>query len=254
MSIQAVIVEDEDLAADKLERLLRSVDPGVHVVQRLDSVDAAVAFLSRHVVDLIFLDIHLADGSGFEIFRRCKVEHPVIFTTAYDRYAIAAFKQHSIDYLLKPLDEAELAAALRKFRTHYAAPAAPAAGYAALAQLDGAGRPAVKKRFMVYTGSRMVSVETERIACFYCLEKNVFLHTRDGQHYALAYTLEKLEQLLPAETFFRVNRQIIVGIGAIKEAHAYSKTRLKLFLEPAPAFEVLVPVERIGPFKRWFGI
>ncbi len=250
-----LIVEDEELAADKLVRQLAHLAPDLRVVQRLDSVEAAVAFLRTQSVALIFLDIHLADGSGFEIFRRIPVEAPIIFTTAYDRYAIEALKQHSIDYLLKPLDETELADALRKFRRHYAA--APLAGAApdaaALAQLSAA-RPDPRRRFMVYTGSRMVSIETERIASFYLLDRAVVLHTLDDQRYPLPYTLEKLEQVVPTEVFFRVNRQLLVNIHAIREAHSYSKARIKLFLAPAPPVEALVPVERLSAFKQWFGV
>jgi DNA-binding LytR/AlgR family response regulator len=192
-TIPTLIVEDEELAADKLVRLLSRLDPAIHVVQRLDSVAATVAFLSACSteqmprVELIFLDIHLADGSAFEIFRRCAVEAPIIFTTAYDRYAIEAFKQHSIDYLLKPLDETDLAVALHKFRRYYAPPA-PLPDYTPLAQLgDDAGQLEVRKRFMVYTGSRMVSIETERIASFYSLDRAVILHTFDDQRYTLPY-------------------------------------------------------------------
>jgi two-component system, LytTR family, response regulator LytT len=260
--ISTLIVEDEELAADKLAWLLGRLDPTIRIVQRLDSVEATVAFLRAcpteevSSVELIFLDIHLADGSAFEIFRRCPVEAPIIFTTAYDRYAIEAFKQHSIDYLLKPLDETALAVALHKFRRHYApsAPLATLPDYTPLAQLGDVGQLEVRKRFMVYNGSRMVSIETERIASFYSLDRAIVLHTLDDQRYTLPYRLERLEQLVPRDTFFRVNRQLIVSIHAIQEAQAYSKSRIKLFLTPAPPVEALVPVERLSVFKKWFGL
>lgn len=252
--IRTVIIEDEDLAADRLERLLGAVAPDVRVAARLNSVARAVAELPALAPDLLLLDIHLADGSGFEIFGRCPVVAPVIFTTAYDQYALAAFKHHSVDYLLKPVDAVELADALHKFRRHFASPLAPAVpDYAALATLAQTPPAAPPQRFLVYTGSRMTSVETSRIACCYVRERTVRLLTLDGHTYPLAYTLDCLEQLLPAEAFFRANRQTLMSIAAVREAHAYSRARVKLFLTPDPGLDVLVPPERLAAFKAWFG-
>ncbi|RTQ47838.1 response regulator transcription factor [Hymenobacter gummosus] len=257
----AFVVEDEPLAAKRLTDMLRRQQPPVQVLAHADSVDAAVALLENAAAppDVLFLDIHLADGLSFELFERVQVRCPVIFTTAYDQYALRAFKVNSIDYLLKPIDEDELTGALHKLRaTRQAAPAAapaPSLDAAVLAQVLQQLQPQqqqYKKQFVVKVGEHLKVVPVEQVSYFFSLEKATFVQTRENRRFVLDQTLEQLEKLLDPQQFFRLNRAYLVHHEAIQDIIHYTNSRLKTVLHPtAPEGDVLVSRERVNAFRQW---
>jgi DNA-binding LytR/AlgR family response regulator len=258
--MNVVIIEDETLTAQRLEKLLGEIDPAIRVVARIPSVAKAVAWFTEPAAtpraDLVFMDIHLEDDIAFRIIEQAKLTVPIIFTTAYDAYTLQAFKANSIDYLLKPIDEDELAAALHKFKTlRQTAPAAPAGqpDYAALVNLlQGPGK-AYKDRFMVTIGTKIRSIGTADIAYFSYQDKANWLTTHDGQHLPVEYSLDKLTSLVNPAAFFRVNRAFLVSLPAIRTIHTYSGSKLKLELKPTPHQDVFVSGDRITDFKEWLG-
>ena len=254
MMIQTLIVEDEDLSAKRLKRILQEIARDVSIIAQLESVSDTVDFIRNHKdeIDLIFLDIHLADGHSFEIFNEVDVELPVIFTTAYDQYALQAFQRTSVDYLMKPVQKEDLQRSLEKFRRFFhASESADTIDYAFLAKALQQGKDQFKKRFMVQVGAKIRYVEVDNIQLFYAEHKACFLMTNEGKRYTINYTLEKLLAQLSPEQFFRLNRKVIVQISAIKEVYQYSKSRFKVTLEHSPGFDVFIPVDRMGAFKQW---
>ncbi|MFD2718530.1 LytR/AlgR family response regulator transcription factor [Hymenobacter monticola] len=261
MPIRALIVEDEPLAARRLaDMLARQPDP-VQVLGTAEAVSQAVQLLQAGPApDVLFLDIHLADGLSFEIFEQTAVRCPVIFTTAYDQYALQAFKVNSVDYLLKPIDEEELQAALRKLRERLpAAPAAaPAFDPALLAQLmqqmQQSAPPAAsyKTQFVVRVGEHLKVVPLDQIAYFFSLEKATFLQTTEGRKFVVDYTMDQLENLLDPRRFFRLNRAYLAQQSAIQDIIHYTNSRLQTVLKPAaPDAQVLVSREKVNVFKSW---
>lgn len=246
--MNVVIIEDEKIAADYLERLLHEYDARIHIVKKLDSVEASVKWLTQNTADLLFADIHLADDLSFKIFEQTRTTIPVIFTTAYDQYAIKAFKVTSIDYLLKPIDKKELFAAMDKFKSMHNQ---PAVNIEALLAKFNVSRTVYQERFLVSTGQKLRSIPVEEVAYFFADQKFVFLTDTSGKQYIVDQSLDKLEALLDPDKFFRINRQFIVAFSAIKNMSAYSKSRVKLELQPAPEKETIVSVERSNEFKQW---
>jgi len=244
--MKVVIVEDEALAAEKLAHLLQKTDPGIEVVQRIESVEEAVEWFSQNPApDLIFMDIQLDDGISFEIFDAVKIEAPVIFTTAYNEYAIRAFKVNSVDYLLKPIDELALSAALGKFRKHFqTAGDVESRIFKAFNQLSAK----YKTRFFVKTGLRFQSVPVEKICSFFVEERCSFLKTTEGKNFDLDYSLDQIEKMVNPELFFRANRNFLVDINCIDEIVAYSSSRLKLKLGKT---EIIVSRDNVAEFKKW---
>ena len=263
MPLRALIVEDEPLAARRLADLLARQAEPLQVAGTAESVTQAVALLeSTHPApDVLFLDIHLADGRSFEIFERTAVRCPVIFTTAYDQYALQAFKVNSVDYLLKPIDEEELTAALRKLRERLPAPspAAPAPAFdpALLAQLvqqmqQAAPAASYKSQFVVRVGEHLKVVPVEQIAYFFSLKKATFLQTTEGRKFVVDYTMDQLEGLLDPRRFFRLNRAYLAQQMAIHDIIHYTNSRLQTVLKPtAPDAQVLVSREKVNVFKSW---
>ena len=256
--MNVVIIEDEKLTARRLETLLLRCDPAIRVLAHLPSVARAVAWFGQPPEpppELIFLDIHLEDDLGFQIIEQLQLTTPVIFTTAYDQYALRAFKANSVDYLLKPIDADELAAAVEKFKTLRQAPSPPPLpDLQALARLLHAPpTPTYKDRFMVTVGTKIRSVETTDVAYFYTEAKATFLTTHDGTRLLVDYSLEKLAQLLDPRQYFRVNRAFLVALSAIRTIHTYSASRLKLDLAPKPPDDVYVSGDRMTDFKEWLG-
>ncbi|MEL6134573.1 MAG: LytTR family DNA-binding domain-containing protein [Bacteroidota bacterium] len=250
--IRALIIEDEPLAAKRLARMIHEIDPEVEILDILDAVSSAVQWLKLKETDLIFLDIHLADGNSFSIFEQIEIETPIIFTTAYDEYAIQAFKLNSIDYLLKPIEKSELAQSLQKFKSSQ--PAAASMDMQALWQAiqeQQAAPPSFQKRFMVSSGDKIKSIPVEEIAYFFGQQKYVFLITHDGRRHIVNYTLGQLESLLDPHDFFRINRQFILRFEAIENMFAYSKSRIKVELKPASDIEAIVSIEKTPRFKSW---
>jgi DNA-binding LytR/AlgR family response regulator len=261
--LRAILVEDEPLAARRLGEMLARQNPPVQVLGTAESVAQAVALLEKTqpVPDVLFLDIHLADGLSFGLFEQTQVHCPVIFTTAYDQYALQAFKVNSVDYLLKPIDEEELAAALHKLRARLpaAAPAAPAPAFdpALLAQLvlqmqQSAPAQQYKSQFVVRVGEHLKVVPVDQAAYFFSLEKATFLQTTEGRKYVVDYTMDQLETLLDPQRFFRLNRAYLAQQTAIQDIIHYTNSRLQTVLKPtAPDAQVLVSREKVQVFKNW---
>ena len=254
-----LLLEDEYPAAERLQRLLHQAAPEATVAAVLDSVAGALRWLDEHSApDLLLCDIQLADGLSLEVFEQTVVRTPVIFTTAYDAYAIRAFKANSIDYLLKPVKLPELQAALAKWRTWQAAPAAADAPHAQAAQrlerlldaLPHAGRQ-YKSRFLVRQGEQLLPLPVGQAAWFQSRHDTTTLVTPDGRRFVVDYTLEQLEQLLDPQCFFRLNRQFLAQLPAVQRLHPHFHGKLKLDLQPAPSEEVLVSREKAPALKSW---
>jgi two-component system response regulator LytT len=249
--MKVLIIEDENAAARRLEKLLSEVEPEAEVVQRLDSVEASVLWLKGNPQpDLILLDIHLADGASFEIFEHINITCPIIFTTAYDEYALQAFKVNAVDYLLKPIKTNELAAAIDKYKKVFAHTTPDYSGLLeTLRRQEGNN---FLRRMLIRFSNSIKLVEMSDAAYFYTKDKITFLVTRStGKRYPVDYPLDKLEGMLDTSVFFRINRQFIVNVNAIKEMHPYSKSRVKVELDPSIDLETIVSTERSAEFKKW---
>ncbi|MBN1769382.1 MAG: response regulator transcription factor [Prolixibacteraceae bacterium] len=247
--IRTLIVEDEEPAARRLEKLLCKADSEIEIAGKLESVSSTVHWLSTNPQpDLIMLDIQLADGLSFEIFKKVRVDSFVIFTTAYDEYAIKAFELNSIDYLLKPVDTEKLASAIEKYRR--LSDKKPTFRIDEIIQFVETQKNPYKKRFAITIGSRIKSVEADDIACFYSLEKSTFLCTFEGGHFPVDFSLDRLEEILDPQTYFRVNRQTIVQYKAILKIHVLSKSRLELEIAKLPE-KILVSTAKSHQFRQW---
>lgn len=258
--MRVVIIEDEQLTAQRLQQMLLKYDSSTEILAVLPSVEESVEWFRGHGdPDLVFMDIHLEDGQSFSIFETINLEVPVIFTTAYDDYMIKAFKVNSVDYLMKPLNYEELTAAIEKFKKFHQAKKdaadtdAPAVQWDALLKSIRNKEPEYKERFLISVGSRLRTIEVAEISYFFSAEKITFLTTKDGQRFPVDISLDKLHLQLNPKHFFRVNRQLIVGLPAIDNIHVYPKGRLKLELKPAMKEEVFVSLDRVTEFKDWLG-
>ncbi len=253
--MKIVIVEDENPAAKRLEKLIKEIDSEIVIETKLDSIDSAVAWFSNHAQpDLILMDIELADGQSFEIFNQMLITAPVIFATAYDEYALKAFKVNSIDYLLKPIEKESLAIAIDKFKAFKTSFATPHTDFNinALLQSLSINKPH-KSRFLVKLGERLISIEIEQIAYFISEEKLTFLMTHDKNKYVMDQTLDELEDMVSTKEFFRINRQFIASLKSIDSIRQYFNGKLKLTLNPPVINEVLVSREKAASFKEWLG-
>ncbi|WP_276371887.1 LytTR family DNA-binding domain-containing protein [Chryseolinea sp. H1M3-3] len=259
--MNVVVVEDERLTAERLILLLKKYDASIHVLTQISSVAEAISWFKTNPitsVDLIFMDIHLEDGDCFQIVSKLNLTAPIIFTTAFDGYMVKAFKVNSIDYLLKPVDYEELAAAINKFRSLRSNNALQLASMqldikALMKQLSQQGSAQFKDRFMITVGTKIRSVKTENIAYFYLAEKTVWVVTHDGLTLPIDYSLDKLMQIIDPEQFFRVSRQFIVSLNSIHIVHTISAGKLKLDLIPKTKQEVAVSGDRVSYFKEWLG-
>ncbi|QQS49956.1 MAG: response regulator transcription factor [Bacteroidota bacterium] len=247
--ITTLIIEDEQPAALRLEKLLKEISTDIEIVDRLDSVKASVSWLKTHThPDLVMLDIQLADGISFDIFKQIQLDSFVIFTTAYDEFAIKAFELNSIDYLLKPIDKSKLEASLKKFERMRLV--SPVISMDALINTLSSRITQFKKRFAVSVANKIKSIETAEISFFQSSEKSTFLNTREGRSFAIDYSLEKLEELLNPEEFFRINRQTMVAFRAIEKMNILSKSRIQLYLEGSKE-EFLVSTAKSHTFRLW---
>ncbi|MVM33849.1 response regulator [Spirosoma sp. HMF4905] len=257
--MNVLLIEDEELAVFRLTELLSEVAPQVKIVQTTPSVEASVAYLqTAPELDLIFMDIELADGQSFEIFDQTTVSAPIIFTTSYDEYAIKAFKVNSIDYLLKPIKQQELAASLEKYGQLNRRPqvkSVPVVAIDALIQqLRQQTQPTdYRRRFLVRHLSQWLPIDVADIAYFHYEDRVTLLRTLSGQKYSLDYKLEELEDMLDPSLFFRVNRQFLISVHSVQQIHSYFHHKLKLVLKPVPTDEVLVSRERATDFRKWMG-
>ncbi len=248
--MKILLIEDEDPAAKRLQKMLQEVLPDAEVTDNIVSVSSGIKwFKENELPDLIISDIQLSDGLSFEIFKAVEIVCPVIFTTAYDQYAIEAFTVNSIDYLLKPIKKEELAAALHKFNK--IKPAAPAIDIQQLLKSFTSPSQEYKKRFVVRYGEHIKTINIEDVAFFYTEDKVNFLTTKEGRRFAIDYNLDSLENMLDPKTFFRINRQYIISIHSIAEMFAYSKSRVLVKLNPAAKHETIVSTERSADFKLW---
>ena len=248
-----IIIEDEQFAANHLEKMIHKYDPAINIVAKLESVKEAVEwFKNNHEPDLIFLDIHLEDDLSFAIFDKVKIKAPIIFTTAYDEYAIRAFKLKSIDYLLKPILQEDLNQGIEKYKD-WTSSQKPVIDVGALYEMINQRTPQYKDRFSITVGLKIKSIETTDIAYFYSEEGITFMVTRDKIHYPVDYSLDNLADLVDPKIFFQVNRQFLVSAKSIKNVHLYPKSRLKLELEPALNKELFVSQEKNVKFKEWLG-
>ena len=271
MSLTVLLLEDEYPAAERLQRLLAQAAPGARVLAVLDTVSAALAWLAAHPPpDLILSDIQLADGLSLEIWEQAVVPSPVIFTTAYDAYAIRAFRANSVDYLLKPVKLAELQAALSKRNAQRDAALneesrmrneelgsptnssffVPHSSLRIERLLDALPRP-YKTRFLVRQGEQLLPLPVADAAWFLSRHETVTLVAADGRRFVLDYTLEQLEGLLDPAHFFRLNRQVIAQLSAVRRLHPHFNGKLLVDLHPAPSEEMLVSREKASAVKAW---
>ena len=248
--MKVIIIEDEKLSADLLTLLLKRIDSQIEVVDYLESVKATLKALEEGLeADIVFLDIHLADGNSFEIFDKIETDIPIIFTTAYDNYAIQAFKQNSIDYLLKPISQKDLNFALKKFKKQQTISHKQLIQNISIAyqQLN----KKYKTRFLVKSGQRIESIQTDDIHHFETQDSLSFLITNKGSRYAISYTLDQLEYAISPRDFFRINRKIILHIKAIEKVSTYFNGRLSIKTELLDGDANLVSRERVNDFKAW---
>ncbi len=256
--MKTVIIEDEAFAADALESMILELRPEARVLEKLESIEEAVEWFSLHQhPDLVFCDIHLSDGNSFEIFRQVEIKCPVIFTTAYNEYAIEAFKVNSVDYLLKPIEKEELAKAIRKYEDlKQSSLSMEIQNLHNLLQHAGGEnvRGEKKSRFMVKSGHSIKTISSEKVAYFLAEEGVVLLVTFEGKRFVVNYTLDQLEEMLDPNSFFRANRQLITNINAVKEVSPYFKGRLHLTLNPSLAGDQIISSSKASIFKEWLDL
>lgn len=250
--MKVLIIEDEVMAAERLEEMILKAVPGVEVLGVLDSISTAVKWLSvNESPDLAFFDIQLADGLSFEIFEQTKVSCPVIFTTAFDEYALKAFKVNSIDYLLKPIDDQELNAALQKYRDLYKSNDIAGIADSSIDNVLKMLTRQYKSRFVVRVGERIRSIPVDEIQCFYSMEKANYMQTMEDRHYNIDHSLEQVESLVDPRMFFRVSRKFIIALDAIQEIISHSNSRLRVVLKHKTEEDIIVAREKVKDFKRW---
>jgi two-component system, LytTR family, response regulator LytT len=248
-----IIIEDEKPAARLLQRKVEKLGLQVNVL--LHSVEEAIYWFNTNThPDLIFLDIQLSDGLSFEIFETIDIKSAVIFTTAYDEYALRAFKLNSIDYLLKPIDEDDLETAVNKFKARNTAAPNLSLDFEMIKKmLVNPIERIYKKRFTIKMGQQLKMINIDEVECFFSENKGTYLHTFDNRDYLLDNTLEQLETELDPVAFYRVSRKFIVPLKAIKEIQLYSNSRLKVILPTYKEDEIVVARERVNDFKEWLG-
>jgi DNA-binding LytR/AlgR family response regulator len=249
--MKVIIIEDEKPSARRLQRMLKSID--IDAEQMLHSVEESIDWFNNNThPDLIFLDIQLSDGLSFEIFEAIEIKSAIIFTTAYDEYALQAFKLNSIDYLLKPIDKTDLETAVEKYQERAPQQKAVTLDFNDIKKLlvNPIDRE-YKKRFSVKIGQHLKLINIDDIECFYSENKGTYLHTGEGRNYLLDTTLEHLEDELEPRIFFRINRKFCVNINAIKDMVSYTNSRLQIKLKSYDDQEVIVARERVKDFKAW---
>jgi two-component system, LytTR family, response regulator len=255
--MNVLIIEDEHMAAERLKKLLLSYDANIEILGQIDSVkNAANWFLQNPQPDLLLLDIHLGDGISFEIFELVSIECPIIFITAYNEYAIQAFKVNSVDYLLKPLEKEALFKALDKYRKLHEQPvlkpAAPELSPELVRQLMGSYGQNYKNRFMIRIGEHLKTVPVKDILFFFSRDKGTYAQTSDKRTYLLDYPLDQVEKMVDPTRYYRISRQYLVSLEAIQDIIAYSNSRLRLLLHQGEDHkEVIVSREKVNSFKDW---
>ncbi len=249
--MKVIIIEDEKPAARRLNRMLQSL--GVEAMTMLHSVEESIAWFGENEhPDLIFLDIQLSDGLSFEIFESVEIKSAIIFTTAYDEYALQAFKLNSIDYLLKPIDDEDLENAIKKYKERITENKSVSIDFDDIKKLlVNPPEQDYKKRFTVKVGQHLKMIPIEAIECFYSENKGTYIHTTEGRDYLIDLTLEQLETELAPNTFFRTSRKFYININAIKDIISYTNSRLQIKLNSYNSQEIIVSRERVRDFKDW---
>jgi len=252
--MKVIIIEDEKPAARRLNRML-SEFKNLEVVGMLHSVAESIDwFLNNNHPDLILLDIQLSDGLSFEIFDNVEIKSAIIFTTAYDEYALKAFKLNSIDYLLKPIDEDELANAINQFEEKFKKDNTSNFNIESIKELfNKSEEKTYKKRFTIKIGQHLKIINLSEIECFYSQDKATYLHTKENRDYIIDSTLEQLKEILNPNLFFRVNRKFIIKLDAIKDIISYTNSRLELKLNHFNDEQIIVSREKVKEFKEWIG-
>ncbi len=247
--MNVIIIEDEKPAARLLSRKLEKLN--ITVSQMLHSVEESLKWFAENPQpDLIFLDIQLSDGLSFEIFEQFDIKSAVIFTTAYDEYALRAFKLNSVDYLLKPIDPTELEKAVQKYKERTQNKSLDLNW---VKNMFGTNQKSYKERFSVKIGQQLKIINTSDVECFFSENKGTYIHTSENRNYLIDSTLEQVEEELNPKDFFRVSRKFVVSLKAIKEIQVYSNSRLKVILNTYKEDEVIVSRERVSDFKSWIG-
>ncbi len=245
--MRILIVEDEQAAARRLTRLVKELQPDAEIVDNFETISDTVSWLMvNKQPDLMLMDIHLADGSCFEIFKQINVTTPVIFITAYDQYAIQAFKVNSIDYLLKPVKKEELEASLFKWKN-----AQPKVDFTSLMEHMLQKTKDTPHRFVVKYGQYLKAIDSEDIALFYSEDKNIYILTFDKQFYPIDFSLDKLSEMLDNKLFFRTNRSMIINYKTIGQMYTHFKGRIKIEPNIPSPLEIYVSSERAQAFKQW---
>lgn len=251
--MRIIIIEDEKPAARLLQRKVEKL--GLQVETMLHSVEEALQWFQKNQhPDLIFLDIQLSDGLSFEIFEQIEIKSAVIFTTAFDEYALRAFKLNSIDYLLKPIDEDDLEIAVTKFKNQFQKSSISSLDFEAIKRmLINPSEKSYKQRFTIKIGEHLKMIPIDEVECFFSENKGTYIHTSDNRDYLLDTTLEQLESELNPKDFYRVSRKFIIPLKTIKDIVVYSNSRLKVILPTFKADEVIVSREKVNDFKEWLG-
>lgn len=245
--MRAVIIEDETAAARNLQALLQSVVPDIEICATLESIAESVQWLNANPQpDVLFMDIHLADGDSFRIFDLVSIECPIIFTTAYDQYALKAFSVNSIDYLLKPIAQSDLERAVTKLRR-----LPPSERTEMRRKIDRVVEEERPRSFLVQVKDRIIPLKIEEVAYFYTCAEKVWAYTDEGRTYIINRTLDKLSAQLPPEEFFRANRQFIVARRAVRDISVWFGSRVAVNVMPEAPERIVVSKERSGEFKRW---
>jgi DNA-binding LytR/AlgR family response regulator len=251
--MKVIIIEDEIPAANRLEKLLHNYNDDIEIIHKADSVESSVRYLAAaQNIDLIFMDIQLADGLSFDIFEKVKISKPVIFTTAFDQYTLKAFKVNSIDYLLKPIDETELHQSLQKYQQLYPKTQTDFS-YKILKLMQDINAVKYKERLLIKRGQQLSYLKTESTA--YCFADGKLCYAVDfnGAKYLLENNLSQLEEQLQPDNFYRINRHLLINIEAVKKVHTWLGGRLKVEMPFATTAETIVSRERVNGFKEWLG-
>ncbi len=250
--MKVLIIEDEPLAATRLQKILQQVDASIEVVDKIDSIKNAVAWFNGNPhPDLVLMDIQLGDGLSFTIFEHTQIDCPIVFTTAYDEYAIKAFKVNSIDYILKPVDPDDIQSMLNKFKKlGFSKPDTSAVLGNIQHALQSLTRK-TKSRFVVKIGEHLKTISVEDILYFYSRDKATFCFTTENRNVILDYTLEQIQEMVDVDRFFRINRKYLISDGAFTDIVTYLNSRLKLTLKGSDDKDIVVARERVQEFKAW---
>ena len=253
--MKVLIIEDESFAAQRLMEQLKSMDANIEIIGPIDTVKKSIEHLQKNNhYDLIFMDIELADGKCFGIFKEISIQIPIIFTTAYDAYALKAFELNSIDYLLKPIDHEKLTKAVEKFhqfKKHFGVENTFHEWSELINKIGLSGLPTYKERFLITKSDLLISLKVEDIACFFVEEKEVLALTYQEKKFVIPYSLDELNQILNPRHFFRTNRQHIIALNAIEKVYQYFNFKIKVELKPHLKIETIVSRLKTADFKIW---